>query len=96
MELGEKMKYLRKEEGITQCYLANRLYVSVQTINKWENNKCLPDAINLLHIADFYNISLDDLMKNEVPLSNNDKRIKQSKSIFNFLDILKFIFKKRV
>lgn len=53
MEIGKELKKLRKESNITQEYLAEKLYVSIQTINKWENGKCLPDAINLLHILNF-------------------------------------------
>lgn len=37
MYLDEELKKLRKQFGITQEYLAKKLYVSVQTINKWEN-----------------------------------------------------------
>ncbi|PTI40195.1 hypothetical protein BU056_08040 [Staphylococcus succinus] len=86
MHLDEELKRLRKERGITQEYLANKLYVSVQTINRWENGKCLPDAINLLHIAQFYKISLDELMKNEVPKSMiKNKKENRFKKIFNFL-----------
>lgn len=92
MYLDEELKVLRKDCGITQEYLAKKLYVSVQTINKWENGKCLPDAINLLHIAQFYKISLDELMKNEVPntIKNSQKNhfkfnIRQFISLFSFL-----------
>lgn len=90
MHLDEELKRLRKERGVTQEYLANKLYVSVQTINRWENGKCLPDAINLLHIAQFYKISLDELMKNEVPKAMLKKKNEnQFKKIFNFLHRLK-------
>ncbi|HAR5874407.1 TPA: helix-turn-helix transcriptional regulator [Staphylococcus pseudintermedius] len=81
MDLDQELRRLRKEKGITQEYLANELYVSIQTINKWENGKCLPDAINLLHIAQFYEISLDDLMKNEVPKSLSKEKRKKHRLI---------------
>lgn len=66
MNLADELKRLRKENDITQEFLAKEIYVSIQTINKWENGKCLPDAINLLNIARFYGVSLDVLMKNDV------------------------------
>lgn len=92
MYLDEELKKLRKQFGITQEYLAKKLYVSVQTINKWENGKCLPDAINLLHIAQFYKISLDDLMKNEVPKAIKSSRRKHAKfknnRLINLFNIL--------
>ncbi|WP_341636635.1 helix-turn-helix transcriptional regulator [Staphylococcus casei] len=88
MHLDEELKRLRKERGITQEYLANKLYVSVQTINRWENGKCLPDAINLLHIAQFYKISLDELMKNEVPkaMIENKKENRFKKYLISYID----------
>ena len=87
MELDKTLKGLRKDKGITQEYLAKEIYVSVQTINKWENGKCLPDAINLLNLANFYKISLDKLMKNEI-----SKNLKKDKvSILNKL-ISQFTF----
>lgn len=93
MELDKELKQLRKENDITQEYLAGRLYVSIQTINKWENGKCLPDAINLLHIAQFYGISLDILMKNEIPERMKVKDTKKSsilKGFFNDIFLKKY------
>lgn len=78
LEIGKQLKLLRNNRGITQCYLANELYVSVQTINKWENGKCLPDAINLLNISQFYGVSLDILMNNEIP---KKMKVSRKKSI---------------
>lgn len=92
MELDKTLKGLRKDKGITQEYLAKEIYVSVQTINKWENGKCLPDAINLLNLANFYKISLDKLMKNEI-----SKNLKKDKvSILNkLISRITFWFKKK-
>lgn len=91
--LAEELKKLRKESGITQECLSNKLYVSIQTINKWENGKSLPDAINLLNIAQFYKISLDELMKNE--FSSITKKRKYF-NIKNFLLRFSFLHKKKV
>ena len=43
MELGEQIKMHRQEEHLSQEELANRVYVSRQTISNWENDKCYPD-----------------------------------------------------
>lgn len=92
MELDKTLKGLRKDKEITQEYLAKEIYVSVQTINKWENVKCLPDAINLLNLANFYKISLDKLMKNEI-----SKNLKKDKvSILNkVISQITFWYKKK-
>ena len=96
MELDKELKRLRKERGITQEYLAKKLYVSVQTIYKWENGKCLPDAINLLNIAQFYEVSLDYLMKNEVPVNYKLRKMERKNILFSTLSIFRFLFKKKV
>ena len=96
MELDKELKRLRKERGITQEYLAKKLYVSVQTINKWENGKFLPDAINLLNIAQFYEVSLDYLMKNEVPVNYKLRKMERKNILFSTLSIFRFLFKKKV
>lgn len=96
MELDKELKRMRKEKGITQEYLAEKLYVSVQTINKWENGKCLPDAINLLNIAQFYGVSLDCLMKNEVPSNYEQRKIKNKNTRFGKFSILSHLFKKKI
>lgn len=88
MELDKNLKQLRKENNITQEYLAQKLYVSIQTINKWENGKCLPDVSNLLHISEFYGVSLDFLMKNKLVQNFSKKDTENDsflKSLFNNL-----------
>lgn len=46
--------------------MAEKLYVSRQTISNWENNKSLPDIHNLLMMCSLFNVSLDDLVKGDV------------------------------
>lgn len=90
MCLSEDLKRLRKEKGFTQEYIAEKLYVSIQTINKWENGKCLPDVMNLVNIAKFYKVSLDELLRNEI--SGLIRENKKSKYLFftNLFKKLKF------
>lgn len=94
MELYKKLKKLRKENGITQEELAKNIKVSIQTINKWENNKSLPDAINLLNLSKYYKISLDELMNTK---TTKYKAIKNKLTPYNYLQILfKHIFKQNI
>ena len=55
--LAEKIKELRKKEGLTQEELASRLNVSRQAITKWETGEGLPDIDNLKNIALFFHVS---------------------------------------
>lgn len=65
MTLGNKIVELRKEKGMTQEALANKLGVSNQAVSKWEANQSCPDIQLLPQIADLFEISLDNLFGRE-------------------------------
>ena len=77
MLLNEKLKKLRKEKSLTQEALAEKLNVSRQAITKWENGTGTPDIDNLKSISDFFEVSLDELLKDELALKNNDFMIRK-------------------
>lgn len=62
-ETGELLKELRKTKGMTQEELGDLLNVSHKTVSKWENGLGLPEISTLLLLADFYRISVDDLLR---------------------------------
>ena len=64
MTLGEKISMLRKKEGISQEKLAEVIGVSRQAVTKWENKNANPDTENLIRLAEFFGVSLDELCKN--------------------------------
>ena len=59
MKFNENLKYLRKEEKMTQENLAERLNVSRQAVTKWESGQSLPDIENLKQIADLFGVTMD-------------------------------------
>jgi len=63
--LGKKIAELRREKGITQEEMAERLGVSPQAVSKWENNTCCPDIMLLPKIAEMVGITVDELLSNE-------------------------------
>lgn len=65
LNLGEKLKSLRKERSLSQEQLAEKLNVSRQAISKWESNKTCPDIENLILLRDIFNVTLDDLIINK-------------------------------
>ena len=65
MTIGKKLKTVRVKLGYTQEQVAEKLFVSRQTISNWENEKFLPDIISIIKISDLYNISLDELFKGD-------------------------------
>lgn len=62
LKLGEQLKKLRTDRGITQLELAKALQVSPQAISRWENGQALPDISLLPELADFFSVSIDALM----------------------------------
>ena len=62
MKFNENLKYLRKEEKMTQENLAERLNVSRQAVTKWESGQSLPDIENLKQIADLFGVTMDSLV----------------------------------
>lgn len=68
MELGKRLKEYRNRLGITQDDLAEKLYVTRQTISSWENDKSYPDIHSLLMLGDVFNVSLDTLVKGDIEI----------------------------
>ena len=62
INIGENIKNLRKRKDITQEELAEHLGISFQSISKWERGDGLPDITMLPDLADFFDISIDDLI----------------------------------
>ena len=97
MKFNEKLIELRKAKGLSQEELGNELGVSRQTISKWELGQSYPDFQKLVLLSDFFNISLDKLIK-DIDLdyvrennSNNEKVSKMyedfqtAKTVLNYL-----------
>ena len=71
MTLGEKIRFLRTKESITQEELAEKLNVSRSAIAKWETDNGTPDIANLKMISQIFKISIDELLKDELGLSDS-------------------------
>ena len=66
MELGKQIKNCRQEANLSQEELAERVYVSRQTISNWENDKSYPDVNSLVLLSEVFHISLDKLIKGDI------------------------------
>ena len=65
MTLGEKIREQRKKAGLSQEQLAEKLNVSRQAITKWETDKGIPDVANLIAISGEFDMSLDELIRED-------------------------------
>lgn len=69
MDFNNRLYQLRKQKGLSQEELANRLNVSRQTVSKWEVGDSTPDMEKLIAISDLFDVSLDKLVmgKDDAP-----------------------------
>lgn len=72
MDIGVVIKKYRKEAGMTQEEMANRLGVTTPAVNKWENSNSKPDIELLAPIARLLDISLDTLLSFHEKLSDTE------------------------
>lgn len=63
MKIGDQLKKARMDKNMTQEEVAEKIFVSRQSISNWENNKTYPDIGNVIALSDLYQISLDELLK---------------------------------
>ena len=70
MALSEKLYSLRKKSGLSQEQLAQQLNVSRQAISKWESGTATPETEKLLILSDYFQVSLDYLLKDDDSVSD--------------------------
>ena len=75
LQLGEKIKSLRKQKNISQEVFANYLGVSFQAVSKWENGNTMPDVTMIPAIASFFGVSTDELF--DFNLYETEKRVEE-------------------
>jgi len=72
MNFAEKLLVLRTQSGYSQEALAEKLNVSRQAISKWEIGTTLPETEKVIAISDFFEVSLDYLLKDHVRSDSNE------------------------
>ena len=68
MEFNEKLQLLRREKGISQEKLAEEIGVPQQLVAKWEEGDEIPDMHSLMALSDWFNVSLDELLRDRINL----------------------------
>ena len=74
MELGKQIKKYRRNFSLSQEDLAEKVYVSRQTISNWENDKSYPDVNSLVLLSEVFNTSMDNLIKGDVEIMKEQIR----------------------
>ena len=80
MEFNEKLQKLRKQRGITQEELAEKLYVSRTAISKWESGRGYPNIESLKAIAKFFSVTVDELLSTDeiLMIAEEDNKRKEN------------------
>lgn len=77
IKIGSFLKLLRKEKNLTQEQLAEQLGVSNRTVSRWENGNNMPDISLLSEIAEFYDVSIPELIYGERKSENMREEAKE-------------------
>lgn len=74
MSMGERIAALRKQNGFSQEYLAEKLEVSRQAVSKWEQDLTNPDTGNLIKLSELFNVSVEFLSTGKGVLKDNETK----------------------
>ncbi len=85
MEFNKKLQELRKQKGITQEELAEKLYVSRTAISKWESGRGYPNIESLKAIAKFFSVTVDELLSSGEVLTIAEEDNKRKEKHFRDL-----------
>ncbi|MBR3660882.1 MAG: helix-turn-helix transcriptional regulator [Bacilli bacterium] len=91
MEIGKKIMELRKKKGLSQEQLADKVGVARQTISKWELGETSPDLKQAKELSEIFNISLDELVDNDIKEILVEKTSNTEKLAGIILKLMKFI-----
>ena len=81
MALSEKLYMLRKKSGLSQEQLAEQLNVSRQAISKWESGQSIPESDKLITISQYFNVTLDCLLKEDAEKDVSSDNVQEDKSL---------------
>ena len=77
-KIGEFLKQLRKEKGLTQEQLAEHFYISSRTVSRWETGSNMPDVSMLIELADFYDVDIREIIDGERKSETMDNEMKDT------------------
>ena len=97
MNFCEKLQQLRKQKGLTQEQLAEKMFVSRTAISKWESGKGYPNLDSLKYLSEIFSVSIDDLLSGEelISLAETENRANIGNTlriVFGILDVMALAF----
>ena len=96
VKIGEFLRELRKERGLTQEQLAEQFNTSRRSVSRWETGSNMPDVGLLIEIADFFDVDIREIIDGERKSENMEKEKETLKKVAEYADAEKFKLKKKV
>lgn len=87
MKCSEKIVQLRKQHGLSQENLAEKLSVSRQAVSRWEIGTAMPDATNILLLSKLFDVTTDYLLNDDYESDEDLPKVRKVK----FISILFFV-----
>ena len=78
VKIGRLLQELRKEKGLTQEQLAERMGVARRTVSRWETGSNMPDLDILMELADLYAVDLREILSGERKSERMDREMKET------------------
>lgn len=92
MELSDQIRRYRNQMELSQEELAEKVYVTRQTISNWENGKCYPDIHSLLLLSQVFEVSLDQLIKGDIETMKEEIRAEDIQKMKVYSTIFSILF----
>ena len=74
MNIADRIQYLRKQNGLSQEELADKIGVSRQAVSKWESEQSTPDLDKIIVMSDLFEVTTDYILKGIEPFSTTSKK----------------------
>ena len=90
MEIGKRIREYRKIYNLSQEQLAEKIFVSRQTVSNWENDKTYPDIQIIVSLSILFNVSLDELIREdleEMKMKISNKKANKRADIYSLIMI---------
>lgn len=84
MELNKQIKKYRKINDMSQEELAEKIYVTRQTVSNWENEKSYPDIHSLLLMGSLFGVSLDQLIKGDLDMMKEEIKTQDINKLYRY------------
>ena len=74
MNIADRIQYLRKQKGLSQEELADKIGVSRQAVSKWESKQSTPDLDKIIVMSDLFEVTTEYILKGIEPVSTTSKK----------------------